>query len=261
MKNATNCHTLVRRTLEMTVAGLIGMTWTTGAVADLQPADTGFGDATPAPAPPIGDDMVDSLDPVLCEILAAWSMGLDDPYYDYNGDGTLDVNDVLDVIATNPMGGCSVLDLLTVIGEDPIDVPFDPSVPIGAVEVIAWGIAHPVEELDPVEIEAVMHAFAQGIPQADDQEFFDAQAGWTGPLDSDPGPGMDFSYVPGESIATPTCSSDCGADGAVDTLDLLELLEQWGQLRTAHLTCDAGGDGRVDVEDLLELLASWGTCP
>ncbi|MHC4099478.1 MAG: hypothetical protein ACYS15_16555 [Planctomycetota bacterium] len=55
------------------------------------------------------------------------------------------------------------------------------------------------------------------------------------------------------------CPWDCAepADGAVDIVDFLALLAQWGQAGTS---CDVNGGG-VDVTDFLELLANWGPCP
>ncbi len=55
------------------------------------------------------------------------------------------------------------------------------------------------------------------------------------------------------------CPGDCGdpPDGAVDIVDLLALLGQWG----AAGPCDTDGSGAIDVVDLLALLAGWGACP
>jgi hypothetical protein len=55
------------------------------------------------------------------------------------------------------------------------------------------------------------------------------------------------------------CPWDCAepADGAVNVVDFLAMLAQWGQ---AGVACDLNGGG-VDVTDFLELLANWGPCP
>lgn len=53
------------------------------------------------------------------------------------------------------------------------------------------------------------------------------------------------------------CLDCAGGDGQVDVLDLLAVLEQWGQAGTP---CDFGGNG-VDLLDFLYLLANWGPCP
>jgi hypothetical protein len=55
------------------------------------------------------------------------------------------------------------------------------------------------------------------------------------------------------------CPWDCAepADGAVNVVDFLAVLAQWGQ---AGVACDLNGGG-VDVTDFLELLANWGPCP
>jgi hypothetical protein len=55
-----------------------------------------------------------------------------------------------------------------------------------------------------------------------------------------------------------SCPWDCGnpSDGAVNILDLLALLRQWG----GHGTCDFDSDG-VDGDDLTLLVMRWGPCP
>lgn len=53
------------------------------------------------------------------------------------------------------------------------------------------------------------------------------------------------------------CPWDCSdGDGAVTTVDLLDLLSQWGQVGA----CDVDGGG-VTTTDLLDVLANWGPCP
>jgi hypothetical protein len=55
------------------------------------------------------------------------------------------------------------------------------------------------------------------------------------------------------------CPADvAGDDGAVDTLDLLAVLNAWG---SSGSDADVDGDGTVGVADLLEVLAAWGQCP
>lgn len=64
------------------------------------------------------------------------------------------------------------------------------------------------------------------------------------------------------TVFPPDCPADCAdGDGEVTTVDLLELLAEFGTA-PAH-DCDvapSGGNGAVDVVDLLELLAEWGSC-
>jgi len=51
------------------------------------------------------------------------------------------------------------------------------------------------------------------------------------------------------------CPADLDESSIVDQLDLMMLLEAWGQPGG-----DVDGDQTTDVRDLLELLASWGEC-
>ena len=54
------------------------------------------------------------------------------------------------------------------------------------------------------------------------------------------------------------CLGDVDGDGAVDVLDLLEIISSWGPC----LGCatDINTDGQVDILDLLEVLSAWGGC-
>ncbi len=56
-----------------------------------------------------------------------------------------------------------------------------------------------------------------------------------------------------------TCPWDCAGDAdlQVNIVDLLALLEQWGNAGTA---CDFDGAG-VGVTDFQALLGAWGPCP
>ncbi|MHC4142570.1 MAG: hypothetical protein ACYSUF_12105, partial [Planctomycetota bacterium] len=56
-----------------------------------------------------------------------------------------------------------------------------------------------------------------------------------------------------------TCPGDCaaGGDGAVNVLDFLTLLAEWGQV---GVPCDLDGNG-VDISDFLLMIANWGPCP
>ena len=61
----------------------------------------------------------------------------------------------------------------------------------------------------------------------------------------------------------PGCTSDFagapnGADGHVNVLDLLRLLQDWGEsISPADVDCQ----NDVNVFDLLQLLEDWGACP
>jgi hypothetical protein len=53
--------------------------------------------------------------------------------------------------------------------------------------------------------------------------------------------------------------ADLNGDGAIDVVDLLALLAQWGQCPDPPESCggDINDDGQVDVTDLLALLSAW----
>ncbi len=58
-------------------------------------------------------------------------------------------------------------------------------------------------------------------------------------------------------LAVP-CPWDCAdGNGAVDIVDFLQLLADWGMVGSA---CDFNGNG-VDIVDFLKLLGAWGPCP
>jgi hypothetical protein len=63
--------------------------------------------------------------------------------------------------------------------------------------------------------------------------------------------------TPGPS--TPANPADLNGDGVVDVLDLLILLDAWGDCQNCeNCTADLNGDCAVDALDLLMLLDSWG---
>jgi hypothetical protein len=55
----------------------------------------------------------------------------------------------------------------------------------------------------------------------------------------------------------PQCAGDTDGDGAVDVVDLINVLLAWD---TADPQADVNGDGAVDVVDLIEVLLAWGAC-
>lgn len=60
---------------------------------------------------------------------------------------------------------------------------------------------------------------------------------------------------------TPTaCPADFNADGAVDALDLSQVLARWKDTRPSG-PADLNADGAIDSFDLTALLAYWGDCP
>ncbi len=63
----------------------------------------------------------------------------------------------------------------------------------------------------------------------------------------------------GGALSLGVCPADLDCSGAVDTLDFLDLLAQWGL--DPGGPPDLNGDGTVDTIDFLDLLAQWGPCP
>ncbi|MDP7574030.1 MAG: GC-type dockerin domain-anchored protein, partial [Phycisphaerales bacterium] len=57
---------------------------------------------------------------------------------------------------------------------------------------------------------------------------------------------------------TPPCPADMNGDGVVDVIEVLLLLDAWGQCEDC--AADINGDGIVDTDDLLSVLAAWGAC-
>jgi len=55
------------------------------------------------------------------------------------------------------------------------------------------------------------------------------------------------------------CYADIDNDGAVNVIDLLEVIAAWGEC--GECIIDPNGDGYVDVSDLLMVVGSWGACP
>ncbi|HRQ74807.1 MAG TPA: hypothetical protein PK098_02695 [Phycisphaerales bacterium] len=58
--------------------------------------------------------------------------------------------------------------------------------------------------------------------------------------------------------AAPLIFADLNGDGVVDVMDLLILMNQWGECKSRCCIADLNLDGYVDVLDLLGLLAHWG---
>jgi len=55
-----------------------------------------------------------------------------------------------------------------------------------------------------------------------------------------------------------SCAEDLNADGAVNTFDLLILLQRWGTVDDALVSANLDGTGTVNTFDLLVLLQNWG---
>jgi hypothetical protein len=61
----------------------------------------------------------------------------------------------------------------------------------------------------------------------------------------------------GDEPPVDPCPADVNNDGVVNVLDLLLLIEQWGQ---SGAQADINGDGTVNIQDLLVLIDAWGPC-
>ncbi len=67
--------------------------------------------------------------------------------------------------------------------------------------------------------------------------------------------------APDSAMAVTTnsrCHADLNGDATVDVLDLLVVIQEWGDC--TGCSADIDGNGTVDVIDLLEVIAAWGLC-
>ena len=79
---------------------------------------------------------------------------------------------------------------------------------------------------------------------------------------------LGFADIPPESPAAERCTrADIDGSAAVDVVDLITLLSDWGPCDPSReCVADICGpkatppDGMVDVNDLLDLLQRWGPC-
>lgn len=73
---------------------------------------------------------------------------------------------------------------------------------------------------------------------------------------------VDLSFAPADltiGVAIPAeCSADVNLSGAVDIVDLLSVLAEWGPCSDCREDID--GSGSVDFIDVVEVLAAWGPC-
>tara|TARA_B110000881_G_scaffold75938_1_gene66117 strand:- start:1475 stop:2017 length:543 start_codon:yes stop_codon:yes gene_type:complete len=58
-------------------------------------------------------------------------------------------------------------------------------------------------------------------------------------------------------VVPATCNGDINMDDTVGVVDLLQIIEHWGQMNSP---ADISSDGIVDVSDLLIVVGSWGAC-
>lgn len=58
----------------------------------------------------------------------------------------------------------------------------------------------------------------------------------------------------------PFCPGDFNHDARVNVLDLLTLIQNWGQTTAIGADGDTDRNGFVDINDLVELLLAWGLC-
>ncbi len=63
--------------------------------------------------------------------------------------------------------------------------------------------------------------------------------------------------VPDRCEAAP-CAGDLDGSGAIDVVDLVQLIVSWGPC--PGCPADVTGDGTVDVSDLVQLILGWGPC-
>ena len=59
------------------------------------------------------------------------------------------------------------------------------------------------------------------------------------------------------AVVASLCVGDLNDDGVVDVTDLLDVIAEWGALKSP---ADINFDGVVDVTDLLIVVANWGKC-
>ena len=70
-----------------------------------------------------------------------------------------------------------------------------------------------------------------------------------------------------DECETPPCPADTNADGAVNVIDLLAVINNWGACPAPPTLCPADvapvgtPDGNVNVMDLLAVINNWGPCP
>ena len=62
-----------------------------------------------------------------------------------------------------------------------------------------------------------------------------------------------------DQVGCSNCFGDLNQNGAVDVLDIIALIENWG-ICNGCCPGDLSGNGVVDVLDMLEVIAAWGVC-
>jgi hypothetical protein len=63
-----------------------------------------------------------------------------------------------------------------------------------------------------------------------------------------------------EQVDCSTCIADLSGDGVVEVMDIIAIIEDWGDC-PANSCCpsDLVVDGVIEVNDLLVIIAAWGT--
>lgn len=62
-------------------------------------------------------------------------------------------------------------------------------------------------------------------------------------------------------LLVPDCDADVNRDGVVNVLDLLMVINGWGDCPFGPCPLDIDGNGAADVVDLLAVINGWGACP
>jgi len=139
-----------------------------------------------------------------------------------------------------------------------LDVEVDGvTAPLAIGELVADGVLGVsfVEGLVPRAGDTIPVIAAGGVSGAFDYVF-------AGPLSEGLGAGVVFDDSGVAIEIFETCDGDEHADGAVDVLDLILVLVNWGTCDSFPFPCegDINGDEEVDVQDLVAVIAAWGEC-
>jgi hypothetical protein len=71
---------------------------------------------------------------------------------------------------------------------------------------------------------------------------------------------IDNLQLNADVIPVPPCPGDINQSGVVNVLDLLAVINEWGQCSPGNCAADINGDTVVNVLDMLAVINSWGPC-